>query len=94
MNEQTGITTNQILNADLHSYYIWPNNNFHYVRLLAEHLGRKDLKFITKGFLREDCFRGYGRFRKIYVDHAVELSLAQARIVAMNNQEVRREMWR
>lgn len=79
----TGRTTRQLREAPQNSIYIWFNLNLHYVRKLAQHLGRNDIKVMTQDDI------GYGRLNglnvPILVDHAVRLTMQESQEINVRN---------
>lgn len=79
---QTGITTNQMLNAPKNAFYVWCNSMLSYPRCLAVSLKRDDLKIVSPSWLRSEHICGWNDLNVI-IDHAAynNLSLDQWKIL-------------
>ncbi len=77
---QSGVTTNQMLNAPVSSVYVWVNGHLDYPKLLARKLNRKDLDIVSPSRLDDPHYlRGKMRI-EIILDHACALTDRQSDI--------------
>jgi hypothetical protein len=73
---RNGRTTRQMVEAPEGAFFVWVNHQLGYPQHLAYHLGRRDLKVVSPGWV--DGVRQQGMHREsVVVDHACELSMAQ-----------------
>ena len=68
-----GTTTRQMLDAPKDAYYVWVHADVWYPKMIAEKIGRADLRIVPPSALRS--LRG--RRVHVVVDHAAELDDAQ-----------------
>lgn len=67
---QTGLTTQQMVNAPVAAIFVWCTNSTYYPSSLAKHIGRNDLRIAPRlqlGRLDEVAWQK----RKVVIDHAL-----------------------
>ncbi len=65
---QTGRTTRQMQEAAQGTYFVWPNEALSYPINLARHLGRTDLKIISRAAFKRAAMEG--KIKNVILDHA------------------------
>lgn len=72
----TGRTTEQIVNAPLHSVFVWCNGQMHYPRCLVRRMNRTDIKVVPPSWITSHEWRGK-TLTGVTVDHALKLTPEQ-----------------
>lgn len=96
MEQQTGRTKQQMLDAPYAAVFVWCNQHTAYPIALAHNINRSDLQIVSPSWLDQRNTRGH-EFVGIVVDHAADLgedqiyALRCARIKAANTEVVRPE---
>lgn len=72
----TGRTTSQLKHAPMDAFFVWCSHYTDYPKMLAEKIGRQDLKIVSPDWLELDHWVGL-KISGIVVDHAAKLNIYQ-----------------
>lgn len=78
---QSGRTTQQILNAPDNAVYVWCNSRLMYPILLAKHLDREDIYFVSPSWLVPN--RAWAVDLPVVTDHACDFGPEQYAVLDM-----------